>query len=157
MNNNGWLHAVTYSRVQTLHSWPKRTLFRWKRCIEGTTALLASVTDVLLSRLVTSAKQCRDPCSGPPMDSTNYWKCVSNFLSSWLGNRQCLFWQANHGTWSNPGTQVGPQNKDFGAVLQTDLTRVWFLLWCRLLLYRSKWIFVWRIVGSAENFFLFEF
>ena len=27
--------------------------------------LLASVTDIILSRLATFAKQCRDPCSGP--------------------------------------------------------------------------------------------
>ena len=26
----------------------------------------------------------------------------------------------------NPGTQLGPQNKDFGTVSQTDLTRVQF-------------------------------
>ena len=37
-------------------------------------ANLACVADVLKPRLVTSAKQCRDPCSGPPTDSTNYWK-----------------------------------------------------------------------------------
>ena len=30
----------------------------------------------------------------------------------------------NHGTYSNPVTQVGAQNKDIGAVLQTDLTRI---------------------------------
>ena len=36
--------------------------------------------------------------------------------------------------YSNPGTQVGCQNNsDFGAVSQTDLTRVWFRL-CRRLL-----------------------
>ena len=29
-----------------------------------------------------------------------------------------------HGAYSNPGTQVGAQNKDIGAVLQTDLTRI---------------------------------
>ena len=34
--------------------------------------------------------------------------------------------QANHGTYSNPGTHVGgggSRNKDFCTVLQTDLTR----------------------------------
>ena len=30
----------------------------------------------------------------------------------------------NHGAYSNPGTQVETQNKDFGAVSQTDLTRL---------------------------------
>ena len=34
--------------------------------------------------LVLSAKQRRDPCSGPPTDSTNYRKCVSNSPSTWL-------------------------------------------------------------------------
>ena len=46
-------------------------------------ANLASVADVLKPRLVTSAKQYRDPCSLPPTDSTNYRKCVSSFHSSW--------------------------------------------------------------------------
>ena len=39
--------------------------------------------------------------------------------------------KANHGVYSNPGTQVVAQNKDFGAVLQTALTRVQFHLWRR--------------------------
>ena len=30
------------------------------------------------------------------------------------------------------GAQAGSQDKDFGAVLQTKLTRVKFCLWCRL-------------------------
>ena len=35
--------------------------------------------------LIPSAKQRRDPCSGPPTDSTNYRKCVSNSLQpDWL-------------------------------------------------------------------------
>ena len=34
------------------------------------------------------------------------------------------FWQANHGAYSNPGTQVEAQNKDFGAVSQMDFTRI---------------------------------
>ena len=68
-----------------------------------------------LTRLVTSAKQRRDPCSWPPTDSTNYRNRVSNFLSTWLANRQWLLKQADHGAYSNPGTQVGTQNKDFGA------------------------------------------
>ena len=29
-----------------------------------------------------------------------------------------------HGVYSNPGTQVETQSKEYGAVLQTDLTRV---------------------------------
>ena len=67
----------------------------------------------------------------PPTDSTNYRKGVSNFLLIWLTNRQWLFEQANHGAYSNPGTQVGAHNKDFGTVSQTDVTRVTFRLWGR--------------------------
>ena len=43
------------------------------------------------------------PCSGIPLDSTNYRKCVSNCLSSWLANRQWFFSKASHGAYSNPG------------------------------------------------------
>ena len=42
------------------------------------------------------------------------------------------FLQPNHGTYSNPGTQVGTQNKNFSAVSQMDFTRVKFPLWRRL-------------------------
>ena len=34
------------------------------------------------------------------------------------------FEQANHVSYSNPGTQLGTQKKDFRAVLQTDLACV---------------------------------
>ena len=47
-------------------------------------------------------KQLRYPCSGP----------------QWTGSD----WLANHGTYSNPGTQVKAKNKDFSAVLWMDLT-----------------------------------
>ena len=30
---------------------------------------------------------------------------------------------ANHGAYSNPGTQAGTQNKDFGTVPQSDVTK----------------------------------
>ena len=40
------------------------------------------------------------------MESTNYWKCILNFLSSLLTNDSGFFQQPNHGTYSNPGTQV---------------------------------------------------
>ena len=52
-----------------------------------------------------------------------YRKYVSNFPSTWLADRQWSYQQANHSAHSNPGTQMGTQNKDFGAVSQTDLTR----------------------------------
>ena len=47
-----------------------------------------------------------------------------------------VFEQANRGTYSNPGTQLEAQNKDFCAVLQTDITGVLFCLWHRLVLAR---------------------
>ena len=40
-----------------------------------------------------------------------------------------------HEACSNPGTQVEAQNKDSGAVSQTNLTRVHFLLRRRLWIY----------------------
>ena len=40
--------------------------------------------------------------------------------------------QAIHGAYSNPSTQMEAQSMDFGAVSQTDLTRVTFRLWRRL-------------------------
>ena len=49
-----------------------------------------------------------------------------------IGESAVAFSQANHGSYSNPGTQVGTQNKDFGTVSQTDQTRVKFCLWHRL-------------------------
>ena len=42
------------------------------------------------------------------------------------------FLTANHDAYSNPGTHVRAQNKNFGAVSQVDLTRVQFRLWRRL-------------------------
>ena len=56
-----------------------------------------------------------------------FWKWVSNFPFFWLANPQWLFQQANHGVYSNPGTQLMAQNKDFGAVLQTDLLEFSFV------------------------------
>ena len=49
-----------------------------------------------------------------------------------IGKLAMAFKQAIHGVYSNPGTQVAAQNKDLGAVSQTDLTRVNFRLWRRL-------------------------
>ena len=40
--------------------------------------------------------------------------------------------QAIHGAYPNPGTQMEAQSMDCGAVSQTDLTRVTFRLWRRL-------------------------
>ena len=49
--------------------------------VESEKSLAQTITKLWL---VPSAKQRRDPCSGPPTDSTNYRKCVSNFPSTWL-------------------------------------------------------------------------
>ena len=46
--------------------------------------LVACVQTITKLWLVPSAKQRRDPCSGPPTDSTNYRKCVSNSPLTWL-------------------------------------------------------------------------
>ena len=49
------------------------------------------------------------------MNSVNYRKMyILNFLQQWL------FLHANHGAYSNPGTQVGALSKDFCAVLFAD-------------------------------------
>ena len=45
------------------------------------------------------------------MESTNYWKCILNFLSSLLTNDSGFFQQPNHGTYSNPGTQVASRTR----------------------------------------------
>ena len=37
-----------------------------------------------------------------------------------IGKLTMALLTANHGKYSNPDTQVGAQNKDFGTVLQTD-------------------------------------
>ena len=61
------------------------------------------------------------PCR-PPVDSTNYWN-GSVFQISLQPDWQIdnwLFSQANHGTYSNSGTQVEAQIKDFGTGSQRD-------------------------------------
>ena len=60
--------------------------------------IIACVQTITKLWLVPSAKQRRDPCSGPPTVSTNYRKCVSNCPSTWLAGccvdsssvKQCL-------------------------------------------------------------------
>ena len=58
--------------------------FLWKLFFLQTFTFLACVQTITKLWLVPSAKQRRDPCSGPPTDSTNYQKCVSNSPSTWL-------------------------------------------------------------------------
>ena len=69
------------------------------------------VTNDFLSPALQSTKQRRYIT-----DSTNYRKCVSNFLLTLLANWQWLVQQANPCKFSNLGTQIGAQSKDFGAV-----------------------------------------
>ena len=66
--------------------------------------------------MVMSAKQHRYLWPGHPTNSTNYRKCVLNFFSSFSTGQS---WRV-----LNLGTQVGVQNKAFGDVSQTELTRV---------------------------------
>ena len=84
---------------------------------------LLRCTSLCVRHGLTSVQQRPYPCPRPPTDWTNYQKCVSIFLSSWLANQQWLFYLANHGAYSNPCTQVGVQNKDFSAVTN-DMNRV---------------------------------
>ena len=72
---------------------------------------------------MTSAKQCRDPCSGPQTDSTNYWKIYTFWISFQPD------WQIDNSFFSRPIKvhtqtliQLLGQNKDFGPVWQTDFT-----------------------------------
>ena len=54
-----------------------------------------------------SAKQCQCPCSGPPTDSVDYWKCTSRFPFNLIGKLTCqMQFLTGHGAYSNPGTQV---------------------------------------------------
>ena len=67
--------------------------------------------------LVMPAKQRRDPCSGPPKDSTNYRNCVFEFPFILIDKSTMAFltgksWRAL----PNPDTQVGAQNRDLGAI-----------------------------------------
>ena len=67
------------------------------------------------------------PCNGLHV-AMNYWKCISNFVSSWLANWAGQSWRVLKSRYTG-----GVHNNDFSAVSQTDLTRVQFHLWCRLL------------------------
>ena len=75
----GWkikFHAIPCAKLQKI--WADLRL-----CIIS----LACAADVI----ATSAKQRRNPCSGPSTDSTNYLKCVSNLPSTWFVNWRQFF------------------------------------------------------------------
>ena len=70
------------------------------------------------------AKQRPYPSCGPPTDSMNYWKCVSNFLFNLI--RKLIMALLTGQSWhvlKSWNARVGAQNQDFGAVSQTDLIR----------------------------------
>ena len=96
---------------------------------------VACIADVIEPRLVKSVKQCRDPFSGPqrirqitgsgfPISFHPDWQIHKGFFNRQImACTQLLSWY--------PG---GVSEQDFGAVSQTDLTRVLeFCLWSRLL------------------------
>ena len=75
------------------------------------------------------------------MAATVYEKeiCSANILQRFLMSLHRLILQANHGACSHPGTQLGPQKKDFGicsSVAQANIV----LTICLLLgqLYTSR-------------------
>ena len=51
-----------------------------------------------------------------PTESMNYQNVILNFPSSEWANDNGPFQQANHGTYSNPGTQVVAENKNLVTV-----------------------------------------
>jgi len=88
---------------------------------------VACVADVILIRLVTSVKQSRDPCSGPPADWTNYRKCMrfDSVLFHLIDKLAMAFFSrllANHSAILKSWYTGGALNKDFSPVLQRNLT-----------------------------------
>ena len=77
------------SNRETINLWSFTCLFMEDQVHEEMVTVcisahfLACVQTITKLWLVPSAKQRRDPCSGPPTDSTNYRKCVSNLPSTW--------------------------------------------------------------------------
>ena len=81
-------HAVHSISTSTFHNAPYLApkfcisfVFHFSWVLQPSLACVQTITKLWLVR---SAKQRRDPCSGPPTDSTNYRKCVSNSPSTWL-------------------------------------------------------------------------
>ena len=79
-----WLHF----QLSGLLLSPSNRIFITRLISKLSHPYLACVVDVIQPQLITFAKQGRHSCSGPPTNSTNYRKCVSNFLSFWLENGQ---------------------------------------------------------------------
>lgn len=105
-------------------------------------------------------KQHQHPCSGPQMESTNYWMCILNFPSTCgLAIRQWLFLQANHMNceYSNPGTKLGIQSKEFSWLIDGFNQRFSFvcgtdyanlvkllLIWLHQILIKQQSQTIWR-------------
>ena len=113
------LHASAFKN-SCLWCEPKAVYYSLSACHLKTFWQPCSIHHIIMyfliySRLVTSVDQCWYLCSGPCLNSVNYWKWVSNFLSIWWAYWQWFFSQANHGTYSNPGANLGAQ----GQVVQS--------------------------------------
>ena len=64
-------------------------------------------------RIVMSLKQHWDPSSGSPTELKMLLGVCFKFPFHLVGQTNIFFFQANHGAYSNHGTQVRNQNKDF--------------------------------------------
>ena len=90
---------------------------------------LVHVAEVIEPRLVTSARQCQDPCSEFPTESGIIGSAFWITLQRDLPVKHRCFKLANHGVYSNPGTQPHAQNKDFGSGSGTDLNGGLVFVW----------------------------
>ena len=86
--------------------------------------VITSLGHVTEPWLVTSAKQHRCSFSGPTTDSTNSRKYISNFPSTWSANGLWLSLTGQSRRVRKSWYTVGGQNKDSGAVPQTDLAKI---------------------------------
>ena len=102
---NGWLPPIT-DHLPSANTYPKHQNFPSQSAIVRTSRqrppLISDHDHFLCWPLynidsckqpwqITPAKKRRDSCSGPPTDSTNYPKCVSNFPSTWLAKSTVAF------------------------------------------------------------------
>ena len=68
--------SIILFNLQQTHAFLSPKNLHWTLTLLYPPWSIACNADVISLRLVTSAKQRRYPCSGPPKDSTNYRKCV---------------------------------------------------------------------------------
>ena len=79
-----WCNSLQGKKLSLVCSYRMIRFWRWTTETHKALIQLACVQTMTKLWLVPSAKQRRDLCSGPPTDSTNYRKCVSNSPSTWL-------------------------------------------------------------------------